>query len=124
MLLSFFLLLTAVASALPAASWPGEQWPTTTPAQLGLDETKLAQARDYALTGEGSGCIIVQGKQVTSWGDQTALYENRLTGGTAATGGPVALRTPPYPPSPSSNASVGRPRTRSFVSPKVVTTGQ
>ena len=74
MRLSLFLLLTAVAS-LPAAPWPGEQWPNATPPELGLDETKLTRARDYALTGEGSGCIIVQGRQAMSWGDQTALYD-------------------------------------------------
>jgi hypothetical protein len=68
-------MLSTIISALPAVPWPEEQWPAATPAELGLDETKLTQARDYALTGEGSGCIIIQGKQVMNWGDQTALYD-------------------------------------------------
>src|SRR5687768_12906699 len=75
MRLSVSLLLTAMTWPILAASWPGEQWPAAIPAALGLDETKLVQARDYALTGEGSGCIILRGKQVMSWGDQTSLYD-------------------------------------------------
>jgi hypothetical protein len=60
---------------LAAAEFPGKTWPTATPAELSLDEAKLAQARDYALTGEGSGCIIYHGKLVMQWGDQSALYD-------------------------------------------------
>ncbi|HSI11199.1 MAG TPA: serine hydrolase, partial [Chthoniobacter sp.] len=60
---------------LRAAEYPGKTWPTAAPAELGLDEAKLAQARDYALTGEGSGCIIYHGKLVLQWGDQAALYD-------------------------------------------------
>ena len=40
-----------------------------------MDEAKLAQARDYALTGDGSGCIIRHGKQVFAWGDAKQLYD-------------------------------------------------
>lgn len=58
-----------------AAEFPGKAWPVATPAEMGLDESKLAQAREYALTGEGSGCIIYHGKLVIQWGDQTALYD-------------------------------------------------
>jgi hypothetical protein len=68
-------LATALAMSASAASWPGKQWPNATPAELGLDEAKLIQARDYALTGEGSGCIIFQGRQVMTWGDQAAMYD-------------------------------------------------
>lgn len=62
-------------SAGQAADWPGAVWEFTTPAVARLDETKLAQARDYALTGDGSGCIVRGGKIVVSWGDQAALYD-------------------------------------------------
>ena len=54
-------------------------WPAAKPAELGLDETKLVAARDYALSGAGSGCILVQGKLVMDWGDQTALYDLKST---------------------------------------------
>ena len=50
-------------------------WPTATPSEAGMDEAKLAQARDYALTGDGSGCIIRHGKQVFAWGDAKQLYD-------------------------------------------------
>ena len=45
-------------------SWPNPDWPRATPAEVGLDEAKLTQARDYALTTGGSGCIIRHGKLV------------------------------------------------------------
>lgn len=70
-LCAFAILITSLS----AAQWPGKQWPTATPSEMGLDEAKLIQARDYALTGEGSGCIIYQGKQVMAWGDQAAVYD-------------------------------------------------
>src|SRR4051812_31890154 len=59
----------------PADVWPSEKWETATPAEAGLDEPKLLLARDYALTGEGSGMIVRHGKMVLSWGDQAALYD-------------------------------------------------
>ena len=58
-----------------AAEFPGKEWSVAAPADLDLDETKLTQARDYALTGEGSGCIIYRGKLVMQWGNQAALYD-------------------------------------------------
>jgi len=51
------------------AAFPAEEWETTTPEQAGLDGAKLRQAREYALTGEGSGMIVRGGKVVLSWGD-------------------------------------------------------
>ena len=64
-------------SALPAAApiWPTSTWVTATPAEMGMDPVKLAQARDYALTGGGSGYIIRGGKLVMSWGNAATLYE-------------------------------------------------
>jgi len=40
-----------------------------------MDEAKLAQARNYALTAGGSGCVIRDGKQVLAWGDPKQLYD-------------------------------------------------
>jgi CubicO group peptidase (beta-lactamase class C family) len=40
-----------------------------------MDAAILAGARDYALTGDGSGCIIRRGKLVMQWGDQTQRYD-------------------------------------------------
>lgn len=77
--------LLALAPCLPApgmggeSSWPLADWPHATPADVGLDEAKLGQARDYALTGGGSGCIIRHGKQVLAWGDPKQLYDLKST---------------------------------------------
>ena len=54
-------------------------WETVTPQQAGMDESNLQQARDYALTGGGSGCIIRGGKLVMSWGDQAKRYDLKST---------------------------------------------
>jgi gamma-glutamyltranspeptidase/glutathione hydrolase len=58
-----------------AAQYPGDSWEAVTPESLGVDKAKLAQARDYALTGEGSGRIIYRGKVIMEWGDPKALYD-------------------------------------------------
>lgn len=68
-----------LASGLLAANWPGTTWETADPAAWGLDVRKLEQARDYALTGGGSGLIIHRGKAILSWGDQAALYDLKST---------------------------------------------
>jgi len=73
--LRFLLALTWISTAAFAAEWPGATWETQTPEAAHLDAAKLTQARDYALTGEGSGCIIRGGKLVFQWGDQTTLYD-------------------------------------------------
>lgn len=51
------------------------EWETATPKSQGLDFFKLKQARDYALTGGGSGCIARGGKLVMAWGDQEKRYD-------------------------------------------------
>ncbi|HSI65368.1 MAG TPA: serine hydrolase, partial [Candidatus Saccharimonadia bacterium] len=58
-----------------AAQFPGDSWEAATPESLGVDKAKLAQARDYALTGEGSGRIIYRGKVIMEWGDPKAMYD-------------------------------------------------
>jgi CubicO group peptidase (beta-lactamase class C family) len=74
----FFLCATLLCSG-PAAGragdFPGATWPEASPAAAGLAEAGLRQARDYALTGGGSGVIIRHGRQVMAWGDQAKLYD-------------------------------------------------
>src|SRR5688500_16529920 len=75
------------APADPAAfPFPGEKWPTRTAREAGLDEVKLAAARDYALTGEGAGMIVHRGSVVLAWGDTQARFSNPL---------PSPLASPP-----------------------------
>ena len=64
-------LLTLAVARVSAADFPGKDWPTALPADLGLDTKKLEQARDYALTAEGSGYIIYKGKLVMHPADPT-----------------------------------------------------
>ncbi len=56
-------------------AWPDPGWPCRVPSEAGLDEAGLAQARDYALTGSGSGCIVRGGRLVFSWGDPKQRYD-------------------------------------------------
>lgn len=60
-------------------SYPGKEWVRATPAEMGLDEARLNQARDYALTGGGSGCVVRRGKLVMSWGDFHERYDLKST---------------------------------------------
>ena len=62
-----------------ADEWPGRDWTTITPKAAGMDEALLRQARAYAMTGGGSGCIIRGGKLVLAWGDQKARYDLKST---------------------------------------------
>jgi CubicO group peptidase (beta-lactamase class C family) len=76
-----------------AADFPGADWIKSTPVEAGLDEAKLAAARDYALTGGGSGCIIRRGRLVMSWGDFKQRYDLKSTAksfGAAALGLAIA----------------------------------
>jgi hypothetical protein len=45
-------LVTSVCEVSVAAQWPGESWDTATPAEVGMDEALLEQARDHALLRE------------------------------------------------------------------------
>src|SRR6478736_6733247 len=68
-------ILLFAASRLGAAEYPGGQWENVSPAAAGLEEAKLMEARDYALTGNGSGFIVRGGKLVFSWGDLVKRYD-------------------------------------------------
>ncbi len=59
--------------------WPLPEWPRANPADVGLDEGQLQKARDYALTGEGSGYITRNGRLVMAWGDPARRYDLKST---------------------------------------------
>ena len=59
--------------------WPDKDWLTATPAEVGMDPAALERARDYALTGGGSGCVVRHGKRVIAWGDQKQRYDLKST---------------------------------------------
>lgn len=70
------ILLLVIAFSGFGAEW---SWQKASPPDAGLDENKLKQARDYALTGEGSGYIIREGKLVYSWGDPRQMHDLKST---------------------------------------------
>jgi CubicO group peptidase (beta-lactamase class C family) len=59
--------------------WPGPAWERATPEQVGMDADVLRRARDYALTGGGSGCVTRHGRLITQWGDQKQRYDLKST---------------------------------------------
>ena len=69
-----------VHSSSPAQEiWPGRAWEPAMPEQVQMDAGLLQKARDYALTGGGSGCVTRGGKLVMQWGDQQRLYDLKST---------------------------------------------
>ncbi|MGB2823023.1 MAG: serine hydrolase, partial [Phycisphaerae bacterium] len=65
------------ASAAPSVS--AGAWEEAKAADVGMDEAILIKARDYALTGGGSGCIVRHGRLVMKWGDQGRRYDLKST---------------------------------------------
>jgi len=59
--------------------WPLPEWQKAKPADVGMDEAQLDRARDYALTGRGSGYITRHGKLVMSWGNLQTRYDLKST---------------------------------------------
>jgi CubicO group peptidase (beta-lactamase class C family) len=83
------ILIHIVLTCAYGADFPAQVWSTATPGEAGLDEAKLEQARDYALSGGGSGYVVRGGKLVFSWGDPAQRYDLKSTTksfGTAALG--------------------------------------
>ena len=66
-----------LAAFLPRAAeiWPAAEWIEASPAEAGLDPARLAQARDYALTADGAGCVVRGGRRVLTWGDPRLRYD-------------------------------------------------
>ena len=58
-----------------AAAWPGEKWVEAKAEAVGMDLAVLAEARDYALQGGGSGMVTRYGRVVLRWGDQGLRYD-------------------------------------------------
>ena len=54
--------------------WPTNGWVDVLPDDFGLQQSLLEQARDYALTGGGSGFIIKNGHRVLTWGSASTRY--------------------------------------------------
>src|SRR5262245_52614249 len=73
------LLTCTIAVAARGADFPNVRWSTAAPSEVGLDAAKLNEARDYALTGGGSGFIIRGDKLVLSWGDPAERYDLKST---------------------------------------------
>ena len=76
--------VVALAMGTPGVSgqqpvFPGKTWPRATPEEVGMDRTKLEKARQYALTGDGSGYITRHGKLVMAWGDLRRRYDLKST---------------------------------------------
>jgi CubicO group peptidase (beta-lactamase class C family) len=59
--------------------WPEPKWGRARPEDVGMDTSILLKGRDYALTGDGSGCIIRYGQLVAQWGDQSQRYDLKST---------------------------------------------
>lgn len=71
--------LLQAAVVVHGQEWPASQWSKRTPADVGLSEAELVKARDYALTGGGSGMIIRGGVLVMTWGDVEQRYDLKST---------------------------------------------
>ena len=83
---SWFVTALAVLLALSIAQtstaehvYPRADWLTASPNDLGMDAAQLNKARDYALTGGGSGIITRHGRVVLTWGDQSRRYDLKST---------------------------------------------
>ena len=75
-------ILFAVLSAHGLAAdvvWPLREWAKAAPADVGMGESPLKKARNYALTGGGSGYVIRHGKLVMSWGNPSRRYDLKST---------------------------------------------
>src|SRR3954453_984707 len=64
-----------IARAANAATFPAPGvWPSGSPADVGLNVTKLMEAQAYAQRYGGAGCVIRNGLLVHSWGSLSQLY--------------------------------------------------
>ena len=61
------------------AVFPTREWEKSTPADAEMDSRDLERAREYALTGGGSGYVTRHGKLVLSWGDVRQRYDLKST---------------------------------------------
>lgn len=66
--------LSGFAQDLPAPVFPLGSWETRTPAELGMNELKLEEAKAYALTRNGAGMVVRNGYVVSTWGKTTDRF--------------------------------------------------
>jgi CubicO group peptidase (beta-lactamase class C family) len=121
---ALFCLLIVFCSSWCAAAepvWPAEEWRKADASEADVDRAQLERARDYALTSDGAGLVIVGGKEVISWGNRRERYDLKSTTksfgstalGIALLDGKVRLSDPAikYQPElgipPESNRSTG-----------------
>ncbi len=72
--------MVIVVHGIPAEEpWPMAEWPKAQPVEVGMNVDRLEQARDYALTGGGSGYVTRFGKLVMAWGDSHRRYDLKST---------------------------------------------
>lgn len=82
--LMFALLIVPMTTVAQGADvWQTTSWEKCSPEEAGLDAARLSQARDYALTGGGSGYITRGGKLVFAWATKSSdtissRLQNRL----------------------------------------------
>ena len=112
---------TRLVLAQQTVIWPESAWTTADPNDVGLDKEQLTKARDYALTGGGSGYITRSGKLVMAWGDLKKRYDLKSSTksfgatamGVAILDGKIALTDkvkqhhPGFGVPPASNADTG-----------------
>jgi len=79
--LSMMVIVLANLPALTEADeiWPMPAWKRARLVETGMDAALLRKARDYALTGGGSGCVIHHGRAVMQWGNQKQRYDLKST---------------------------------------------
>src|SRR4051794_4094490 len=78
--IGLFLLPAIVSTAAGARPiYPADVWAERPAAAAALDDSELAAAREYALSGGGSGMVIHRGYAVMRWGNQRALYDLKST---------------------------------------------
>ncbi|MHC4309125.1 MAG: serine hydrolase [Planctomycetota bacterium] len=78
LLASFFtslVILPAAGQGKGGEIWPMPVWKQANPDEMGMDAGLLGRARDYALTGGGSGFITRSGRVVMQWGNQKRRYD-------------------------------------------------
>lgn len=59
--------------------WPMPAWEQARPEDVGMDAEVLEKAKEYALTGGGSGFVTRHGRVVMRWGDQKRVYDLKST---------------------------------------------
>ncbi len=79
LLLGAVLLPGLVSPANAGTVWPTNGWAVSTPESEGMNAALVTQARDHALSGNGSGMITRHGNVVMSWGNTGTRYGVKST---------------------------------------------